>query len=180
MGGYEEQKPEKPNLDYEPLCLDCIHTPCLCILTKLELKLKLLKNMGPPNLEEQRSNKEQKEAPEKEEEENPEASGGVQKETPREVNTPPTVKEGLMVPEAAKQQSGGANKRKRNNSPNKEPELRPRLEPQNKKRQSVKDLIEQHNKKQNSGAITNRQEDRQRARLADRQTDRQADRQTDS
>merc|ERR1711954_587152 len=168
MGGYEEQKPEKPNLDYEPLCLDCIHTPCLCILTKLELKLKLLKNMGPPNLEEQRSNKEQKEAPEKEEEENPEASGGVQqetprevntlttvkeglmvpeaeasggvqKETPREVNTPPTVKEWLMVPEAAEQQSGGTNKRKRNNSPNKEPELRPRLEPQNKRRQSVKD-----------------------------------------
>merc|ERR1711954_81839 len=139
MGGYEEQKPEKPNLDYEPLCLDCIHTPCLCILTKLELKLKLLKNMGPPNLEEQRSNKEQKEAPEKEEEENPEASGGVQKETPREVNTLPSVKEGLMVPEAAKQQSGGANKRKRNNSPIKKPELRPKLEPQNKRRQSVKD-----------------------------------------
>merc|ERR1711942_453261 len=106
----------------EPLCLDCIHTPCLCILTKLELKLKLLKNMGPPNLEEQRSSKEQKEAPEKEEE-NPEASGGVQKETPREVNTLLTVKEGLMVPEAEKQQIDGANKRKRNNSPNKEPEL---------------------------------------------------------
>ena len=34
-----------------------------------------------------------------------EASGGVQKETPRGVNTPPTVKEGLMVPEAEEQQS---------------------------------------------------------------------------
>ena len=67
-----------------------------------------------------------------------------------------------MVPEAAKQQSGGANKRKRNNSPSKEPELRPRLEPQNKRRQSVKDLIEQHNKKQNSGEITSRTQEQQR------------------
>ena len=56
--GSEKQEPEKPDLDFEPLCLDCIHTPCLCILTKLEIKLKLLKNMGTPNLEEQRTNKE--------------------------------------------------------------------------------------------------------------------------
>ena len=41
---YEDQEPEKPDLDFEPLCLD---TTCLCILTKLELKLKLLKTWSP-------------------------------------------------------------------------------------------------------------------------------------
>ena len=27
------------------MCLDCIHTPCLCLLTKLKMKIKYLENM---------------------------------------------------------------------------------------------------------------------------------------
>ena len=44
----EAEDPELPDLDLneQQLCLNCVHTPCLCAYLKLELKLKLLKNEG--------------------------------------------------------------------------------------------------------------------------------------
>ena len=149
MVGSEEQEPEKPDLDFEPLCLDCIHTPCLCILTKLELKLKLLKNMEPKHNSTNSSLGNTKVVSKPS---NPDEGhlgevtfrGGAVASPTLATSQPPAQ----PPPNPKPQTTGGANKRKRKNSPIKEPELTPRLEQQNKRRQSVKDLIEKHNTKQ--------------------------------